>query len=580
MNNPTLGISGILPSDLIVTEKKSSLLKNLRKIFKSLILPYWFSEEKLMARILLVTVISLNIGFVYVTVLVNNWEGQIFNTIQQMDKGKFFSLIFQFPIYIFFFLVTALTKEYLQDYLCFRWRTWMTNIHLTKWLTNKAFYKTLHPEAKFDNPDQRISQDINNFAFITMRLLMTSFSSIITTIAFANILWGLSPAVSLAIIGLPDLYLSGYMLWLTIIYALIASLIIYMIGKPMVKLDFIQEKTEANFRFSMMRMIDRKEETALINGEHDDFNFFKKIYHSIRDNFKEILIRRIYINISQNFFLNATAVIPLLAAAPMYFAGAITLGAITQLTGAFNAIENALMIFVINFQTLASWKTIANRLEEFLTVMDATNSEKSSAIKVIYGDRLVTKDLAIYKSKNHDLLFTINLDLNNGEKVLLKGPSGIGKTTLIKTIAGIWPYANGEITRPTYIEIVPQKPYFPITTLRDAILYGNANKSYSDETIFSTLQDFGLSHLFAYLNMVGDWNTKLSLGEQQRLNFVRISLIKPKWLILDEPTASLDVQNQTNAMNKLFRSLAESTILTISHSQALEVLHNKVIMLD
>lgn len=546
-------------------------------IIKTLIIPYWFSQEKTSARILLFTVLSLNLLYVYIFVLLNKWNGQFFDALQRLDHSKFNSLLYMFVFYVACVIGTLLVKEYLQNYLCFRWRSWMTHVYLSKWFNQKAFYKSLHPEPKIDNPDQRISQDINSFAFSTMQLCMSTVTSAANGAAFAIILWSLSPPLTLSLGG-SDYLFPGYMLWLAIAYAFLACYSVFKIGKPLIKLDFIQEKAEANFRFGLMRIVDRKEEVALLNAEKDDLQTLHKQFQDIRSNYKKILLRQIYISSTQNIFFNALTVCPLLAAAPMFFAGAITLGIMMQLSGAFSAVSHALLIFVQNYQLLASWKATSNRLEQFLTHTDLATIPQTSP--TLNENVLQVKNLEIFKGHETPALYKIDFSLKLGEKILLQGKSGRGKTTLVKAIAGIWPYVKGEVIRPETLHIVPQKPYFPIATLREVIFYGNEQKIHPEALILQRLNDFDLAHLAESLDTHGDWNTKLSLGEQQRVNFVRIALMRPRWLILDEPTASLDLKNQQNAMEKLFMLLKESTILTISHSSELESMHDRLILIN
>lgn len=577
MNNCTLNKASPKPTSFWNVYCSYLKMDGLKKILKTLILPYWFSQEKVLARVLLLSVIGLNLLYVYWGVLFNKWNGDFFDALQRLDQPKFMHLLVMFVLYVVVMILTLLVKDYLQNYLSFRWRSWMTNTYLKRWFEQKAFYKSLHPEPKIDNPDQRISQDINQFAFNSMQLLMSTLSSTVNAIAFGIILWSLSPPLTFALRG-QEYTVQGYMLWLAIAYAIFACYSVFKIGKPLVKLDFIQEKNEANFRFSLMRIVDRKEEVALLNAEQDDLKSLNDKFQDIRDNYKKILVRQIYILSTQNIFFNALTVLPMLAAAPTFFSGAITLGILAQLSGAFNSVTQALLVFVQNFQMLASWKAIINRLDQFLTHTD--REEMKHPHRVMMNDALLeVKDLTLFKNPHSQPLLKTDFSLNKGEKVLLRGRSGLGKTTIVKTLAGIWPYMSGEITRPQSLEIVPQKPYFPIGSLRDVIFYGNKQKNHTDQSISQLLQDFALSHLEEHLDHQGDWNTKLSLGEQQRLNFVRIALIAPQWLILDEPTASLDPQNQKNAMEKLFDLLKASTILTISHSDELENLHDRIILL-
>lgn len=558
--------------------KEKSSLKNIIKTFKLLILPYWKSEDKYIAGFLLALVVGLNFGYVYAHVLLNQWSGEFYNALQNLNVSEFNSLVIKFVFYIAFIILTFLVKAYIEDFLSFKWRNWMTHKFIERWLADKAFYKSLQQQNAVDNPDQRISQDISNFTRSILDFATSILSSVVNLITFSFILWTLSPEFSIPLGEESVLSIPGYMLWLTIIYCLIATYIVFKIGKPLIKLDFISETKEANFRYSLMRIVERRDEVALLNGEKQEKKQLDKKFYEIKENYFKKLVQFIYINTAQNLFSNASSVFPLLAAAPAFFAGTITLGTLMQLSSAFNYVQSSLMLFADRYQSLAAISAMASRLNQ---LHQSTEPQKAiPAINKTIDDTLLeVNNLTIYKPNQTAPLLKINFSLKAGQKLMIQGRSGIGKTTLIKTIAGIWPHASGAITRPELIDIMPQKPYFPIGSLKEAILYGNDKPDIADKEIEAVLETLGLSHLSQDLNLSSDWNAKLSLGEQQRLSIVRIIIKKPKWLILDEPTASLDKENQVKAMQTLFKHLPETAVLTISHSASLAEYHDSTLLL-
>lgn len=557
---------------------ETSSFKSIITTFKLLIFPYWKSEDKYVAGVLLSLVVALNFGYVYAHVLLNQWSGAFYNALQNLNVSEFNSLVIKFVFYITILILTFLAKAYIEDFLSFKWRSWMTSKFLERWFSNKAFYRSLQQENAADNPDQRISQDISNFTSSILYFATSILSSVVNLITFSFILWNLSPEFSIPLGEESILSIPGYMLWVTILYCLIATYIVFKIGKPLIKLDFIKETKEANFRYSLMRIVERRDEVALLNGEKQEKKQLDDKFYEIKENYLKTLVQFIYINTAQNLFSNASSVFPLLAAAPAFFTGTITLGTLMQLSSAFNYVQGSLMLFADRYQSLAAISAMATRLQQLHA---STGAQKAlPAINLTIDNTLLeVKNLTIYKPNQTTPLFKITFSLKAGQKLMIQGRSGIGKTTLIKTIAGIWPHASGAITRPEFIDIMPQKPYFPICSLKEAILYGNDAPDVTDKEIETLLETFGLSHLFQDLNLSLDWNANLSLGEQQRLSIVRIIIKKPKWLILDEPTASLDEESKVKAIQTLFKNLPETAILTISHSASLAEYHNSTLLL-
>ncbi len=557
---------------------EASSFKSIITTFKLLIFPYWKSEDKYVAGFLLSLVVALNFGYVYAHVLLNQWSGAFYNALQNLNVSEFNSLVIKFVFYIAFIILTFLAKAYIEDFLSFKWRNWMTHQFVERWLSDKAFYKSFEQKEGIDNPDQRISQDISNFTDSILNFATSILSSVVNLITFSFILWNLSPELSIPLNTDSELFIPGYMLWATIMYCLIATYVVFKIGKPLIKLDFINETKEANFRYSLMRIVERRDEVALLNGEKQEKKQLYDKFYEIKENYLKKLVRFIYINTAQNLFSNASSVFPLLAAAPAFFSGAITLGTLMQLSSAFNYVQSSLMLFADGYQSLAAISAMANRLKQL-----HRSTEPHKVLPAIHltidNTLLEVNNLTIYKPNQLEPLLKISFSLKKGQRLMLQGRSGLGKTTLIKTITGIWPHVSGLITRPEYIDIMPQKPYFPIGSLREAILYGNNDFHVTDKVIESALNTLGLSHLSHDLDLSADWNAKLSLGEQQRLSIIRIIIKKPKWLILDEPTASLDSENQMKAIQTLFKNLPETAILTISHSNDLVQYHDAVLSL-
>lgn len=567
-----------LPSGDGLRGKLHAGLDLFKGVFR-LIGPYWRSEEKAFAWVGLVVVVALNFSLVYLSVLFNRWNGDFFNALEGLDHAAYMSLLYKFCGLVLAMIIAYVSQSYSQNYLVFRWRIWFTKNMLGRWLDDSTFCKLFTMGAKTENPDQRISEDIASFTESSMMLFVGILKESVNAITFGVILWGLSKGITLAAFGMPAVAIPGYMLWLTIIYVGFATFFIYKTGRPLVKLDYIKERVEANFRFSLMRIRDRRSEVAILNGGHSESLLLNGKLHDIISNFHQILKRVIYINTLQNLFGNATNVLPYIAAAPMFFAGSINLGDLMRLGAAFGAVEMSLMYFMDNINELANWKANFNRITDFSDEMTSVAAHKGSDLQVHMGkDKELQLNLELYLPKGNKL-FGINLDMIAGEKVLVMGRSGLGKSTLTKAIVGQWPYAIGNIVRPHSLFVLPQKPYFPITSLRETVLYPNLHADVADSEIIRVLKVCCLEKLVHSLDEVKDWNAELSLGEQQRLNFARVILSRATFLILDEPTASVNKDLEREMFRTLLAELPTASILTISHSIALQDIHDRVVTL-
>ncbi|HSX20105.1 MAG TPA: ABC transporter ATP-binding protein/permease [Gammaproteobacteria bacterium] len=566
--------------EAITKRKFSTLLSQLW----NLVSPYWKSEEKVFAWTMLAVVFGLNMASIYCAVLLNTWSASFYNALQSLDKAHFTALLGQFFIIVLALIVLFVAESFLRTYLAFKWRVWLTKQVMGDWLHNSTFSRLFTHKTKTENPDQRISQDLNTFTSSSLSLSFSIVSQLVKCVTFAIILWALSSALLLPLPGGKQLNIPGYMLWFTMIYVGISTTIIFKTGKPLVKLDYAQEKVEADFRFSLMRIRERRDEVSILNGSAAESKFLGRNIVDVIKNYKQIIKRNIYVNTFQNLFLNMTTVLPILAAAPMYFSGAITLGVLMQISNAFGSVEGALMIFALNFQTFASWKATFNRIVDFRAEMESLKNTLDTQHSDLEWHAspnnlsLVINNLTLHLPDSQELAH-FNFDVKAQERVLLMGRSGMGKSTLIKCVAGLWPFANGTIQRPQDVVIIPQKPYFPIGTLRDCLLYPNLESQISDQEMQRILSACSLEILKGRLDEVHDWLSILSLGEQQRLNFARVMLAKPTWLIMDEPTASMDKDLEKNLFAALYNELPTVSLLTIGHALSLRDLHHRVIQL-
>lgn len=562
---------------------KANFFVVLKQIYQ-LVSPYWRSEEKVYAWTMLVATMSVYLLSIYNAVLLNKWNANFYNALQTLDKANFSKLLFQFFYLVMAAVAIFVTARFMEMFLAFRWRIWMTKQVMGDWLHNSTFCKLFTYNTKTENPDQRISQDMANFTSSTLELSFKLVTECIKSFTFAIILWNLSVNLLMPLPGGKQIAVPGYMLWFTIIYVSISTFIIFKTGNPLVKLDYEQEKVEADFRFNLMRIRERRDEVSLLEGSKAETIFLDKNLGSIIENMKRIIYRNIYVNGFQNIFANMSTIIPILAAAPMFFTGAITLGILMQMASAFNNVGDALMYIALRFQLFASWKATFDRIVDFKAEIATLNNKiatENTELQLNLSSQtkaLEIDNLTIHLP--HKMNFAnFNFHVQPEEKLLIMGRSGMGKSTLLKCIAGHWPFASGTVNRPFDLMIVPQKPYYPISTLRNCLLYPNLDRVISNQELKRVLTICSLEHLCDKLEETNDWLSILSLGEQQRLNFARVIIARPSWLILDEPTASMDKALEAKLFAVLFRELPTLSLLTIGHAITLKEMHNRCIEL-
>lgn len=537
--------------------------------------PYWSSNRKYKALALISTVIMLNLAYVYITVVANSWYNDFYDALQRYDKDHFAPLVIKFCWIAFFNVLFQLLSFYIRKYLEIDWRRWMTDLYLTKWLTNQAYYKTRFTE-KIDNPDQRVSEDIGGFIGTTLDLSLGLLTSIVSLCSFVTILWHLSGSFNFTMAG-HKFYLPGYMVWLAVAYATIGTYITFKIGKPLVKLNFKQQAYEADFRFGLLRVREYSEDIAFYNGETQERLGLTTKFHNVVDNFMQVVKRTLKIN-GFNFAYGQTSVLfPLLINVPRYLAKSITLGQLMQINSAFGRVQDALSYFLDAYTSLAGWRAVMDRLYGFEESVSSAASLEG-LIKALGGNSLLkVKDLSLKLPDSRLLVSKINFDLNAGDRLLIRGRSGSGKTTLLRALAGLWPYVSGEINQALGKNelFVGQRPYVPGIKLRDVITYPQINADLTVDDIAAIMKECDLPHLLSRLDEFADWGKILSLGEQQRLAFVRILVNKPDIIYLDEATSALDEEMEQHLYQLLIDRLSASVIISVGHRSTLKQWHNQ-----
>ncbi|MBP2631777.1 MAG: transporter ATP-binding protein [Firmicutes bacterium] len=555
-----------------------SFCKGLWQLFKG----YWNSEEKWKARGLLGSVIALNFIAVYIAVLINQWSNSFYNALQNYDQAAFWDLIGQFAILAFLHIIVAVYAMYLRQMLQIKWRKWMTNRYLDKWLHNQTYYKMQILEDKTDNPDQRISEDIDQFVSLTLSLSLGFLKQITMLGAFIAILWELSGVITLPI-GSNQITIYGYMVWISILYAAIGTYLTAKIGNPLVRLNYDQQRYEANFRFNMVRLRENSESVAFYGGEKPEKAGLLVRFEQVFKNYWDLMKYGKRLTWFTSGYGQLAIIFPLLMAAPRYFSGAMQLGGLMQTARAFGNVQDALSFFVDSYTTIAQWQAVVKRLLGFVEHMQTVEGLKvDTNIVEVNMASLAIKNLTVALPNGQTLLQDVNLQVSGGEKLLITGASGCGKSTFMRTISGIWPFGKGSIVIPQgQIRLfLPQRPYLPLGSLKEAILYPKENLHVDDERIKEVMKACQLGVFISKLNDADDWSRILSLGEQQRLAFARVLLIKPEWVFLDEATSALDEPTEKVMYDLLVEHLPNTAIISIGHRNTLVNYHQKKLHLS
>ena len=559
-----------------------------------LTMPYFQSDEKWQARGLLLAIVLLNLGTVFMAVQFNDWNGVFYDSLQNKNEPVFWQQLARFTYLAFGSIAIAVYKFYLTQVLEMRWRQWMTSHYLQRWLSNQTFYKleltrfsnptknALDSAINTDNPDQRISEDVNQFTTQTISLCMGLLNSVVTLVSFVGILWGLSGAFSFAFGG-SSYTIPGYMLWAAVVYCAVGSVLTHYIGKSQIKLNFFQQKYEADFRHHMVRVREYSESIALDKGESIEKTQLDTRFTTVISNYLALIKAQKNLIWFTSFFGQAAIIFPFLVASPRFFSGAIQLGQLMQISSAFGQVQNSLSWFVDSYSGLASWRATTDRLTSFDESM--ATSEALLATQTTFdatSNNLSTDDLTLSLPNGNALLAHAVLTAHAGDAILLNGPSGSGKSTLFRAFAGIWPFSKGQIHMPANAMFIPQHPYFPNGALRDALAYPEPATKYDDAALQVALTDALLPQLANRLDDNEAWGQMLSGGEQQRLAIARVLLKKPQWIFADEATSALDVEAENTLYKKLLANvlLAKGAIISIAHRPSVAAFHNKTWTLE
>ncbi|KAF1049002.1 ABC transporter ATP-binding protein/permease [Xylophilus sp.] len=558
----------------------------------ALVLPYFRdSGERWKARGLLAAIVALNLGVVWMLVQLNEWNRVFYDALQNKDAAVFWHQLGRFSYLALGYMVIAVYKFYLTQLLQLRWRRWLTDHYLDRWLAAKAFYRL--ELARYgsagggapDNPDQRIQEDLNLFTSYTVSLGMGLFNAVVTLASFVGILWALSGITPLplpAALG-GTVQVSGFMVWMAVLYCAAGTAIAFAIGHPQVRLNFGQQALEADFRHHMVRVREYGEAIALDGGEAVERGQLDTRFTAVMGNYLQLVRKQKNLVWFTSLFGQAATVFPLIVAAPRFFGGAIQLGELMQMARAFDQVQTSMSWIVDNYSDIAVWRATTQRLtgfEESLQAQAATAAQPQLAVQE--GDRLQARGLSVALPGGATLLHDAALDAAPGDSVLVRGPSGGGKSTLLRTFAGIWPFARGRLEKPADRMFIAQRPYFPDGPLRDALAYPEPAARYDDAQLRQALADALLPQLAGRLDAVESWGHVLSGGEQQRLAIARVLLRRPAWVFADEATSALDAAAERQVYERLAALVRErgGALVSVAHRDSVAPFHRTQWVID
>ncbi len=561
----------------MIEKTKRSLLHEAWRIARV----YWTSEEKWSACGLLGLIVAINLGNVYVCLQMNGWNRGFYNALQIFDSGELLRQLGWFFLIASSGVTLTVTALYFNQMLQIRWRRWLTEKYVNAWLTNQAYYQ-LQLKGEIDNPDQRISEDIQLFTTQACTLGINLFTSIVGMGSFLFILWGLSGPAAIPLGKFGTVFIPGYLVWAALLYAGLATWITTKVGRALVPLNFLKQRFEGDFRFSLVRVRENAESVASYGGERAEFGVFKERFHSVADNFRRIMKRQMRLGCFTSSYGQVALVFPFLVVSPRYFAKQMPLGGLMQVVNAFIYVSDRLSYVITAYSDIVAWLAVTERLVGFDRKLQELHDTHppGDGIKIRRsGVSVSVEDLDLDLPDGGALLRGVSCHPAKGSALLISGPTGTGKSTLLRAIAGIWPFGRGNIRiGEGRMLLVPQRPYLPQGTLTNALTYPSTDcKSFTAAELGAALGEVGLGSYASQLDVADNWGQRMSLGEQQRLAFARVLLAEPALLFLDEATSGLDEPGEARLYGLLRSAPWQPTVVSVGHRSTLIQFHDAIL---
>ena len=537
---------------------------------------YLTPTRTLQPIIYFVIIVFFNLLSVRLDILFSEWYKAMYNALQKMEESIFWVQMIVFCVLATVHMANVLLTYYLTQRFTIQWRTWLNEQMVEKWTNNQAYYKTQYVYNQLDNPDQRIQQDVQSYVSSSISFATGVISAVVSIVAFTIILWGLAGPMTIA-----GITISHAMVYFVFMYVLVTSVFAFKIGRPLINLNFANERLTANYRYSLIRIKEYAESIAFFRGEKMEKSVLFQQFDRIIQNVWQMVFRTLKLS-GFNFVVSQVSVIfPFIIQASRYFSKQIELGDLIQTAQAFGKVQSALSFFRNSYDDFAGYRAVLDRLTGFHTAIEQANQTANIVLQPT-ETAVEFENLTVNKPTGEALIKNLNLHLPQGSSLLIKGPSGSGKTTLLRTIAGLWAYSEGTVRCPQHdVLFLSQKPYLPQGRLIDALFYPQVAPDDVDlAKAAQIMQQVQLGHLAEKLTQENDWTRVLSLGEQQRLSFARVLMHKPLAAFLDEATASMD-EGLEDAMYRLLREeLPQTAIISVGHRSTLQTHHQHHLLIN
>ena len=531
---------------------------------------YLSPKRSIKPLLFFVLIVTLTLFSVRLSLVHSTWYNNMYTALQEFNQTVFWEQMILFCFIAGFSVAAALISYYLNQRFSINWIEWLNTELLEKWMDKRAYYKSQYIGNNLDNPDQRIQQDIQSYVKTTLSLSTGVIDAVTSMISYTILLWGLAGPMTLLGIEIPCA-----MVYLVFAYVIFTTLIAFWLGKPLIRLNFANEKLNANYRYSLIRVKEYAESIAFYAGEKVEKSRLYKQFRAVIDNMWDIVFRALKFSGFNLVVSQISVVFPLLIQVGRYFEKQIKLGDLMQTLQVFGKLHSNLSFFRNTYDSFAEYKATLDRLTGFHYSVEAAQKQSKTDITDHPTD-VIFQHLSVKSPMGKILIKDLNLTLTQGNSLLIQGQSGVGKTTLLRTIAGLWSYAEGKIFCPQHNTLfLSQRPYLPQGNLLTALYYPDTTENVDLAKITRVLEQVQLAHLQDRLEQEQDWSRILSLGEQQRLAFARLLLHKPKVAFLDEASASLD-EGMEYAMYRLIREeLPNTTIISVGHRSTLVPLHQQ-----
>ena len=537
---------------------------------------YLTPTRTLQPIIYFVIIVFFNLLSVRLDILFSEWYKAMYNALQKMEESIFWIQMIVFCVLATVHMANVLLTYYLTQRFTIQWRTWLNEQMVEKWTNNQAYYKTQYVYNQLDNPDQRIQQDVQSYVSSSISFATGVISAVVSIVAFTIILWGLAGPMTIA-----GITISHAMVYFVFMYVLVTSVFAFKIGRPLINLNFANERLTANYRYSLIRIKEYAESIAFFRGEKMEKSVLFQQFDRIIQNVWQMVFRTLKLFGFNLVATQVSVIFPFIIQASRYFSKQIELGDLIQTAQAFGKVQSALSFFRNSYDDFAGYRAVLERLTGFHTAIEQANQAANIVIQPT-ETAVEFENLTVNKPTGEALIKNLNLHLPQGASLLIKGPSGSGKTTLLRTIAGLWAYSEGTVRCPQHdVLFLSQKPYLPQGRLIDALFYPQVAPEDVDlAKATQIMQQVQLGHLAEKLTQENDWTRVLSLGEQQRLSFARVLMHKPLAAFLDEATASMD-EGLEDAMYRLLREeLPQTTIISVGHRSTLQTHHQQHLLIN